>query len=480
MDARHSRESSNQAWWRRLWTPAFAGVTGGAGIDLRPGEARALGLAFAFHFVVLASYYVLRPIRDEIGAAGGLENLSWLFTATLVAMLAANVLFSAVAARLPRRRFIPLAYRFFIGALGAFFLLMQVDPAGVASWVGSAFYVWVSVFNLFVVSVFWAFMADLFTAEQGKRLFGFVAVGGTLGAILGGVLTAQLVHVVGSAALLVLSALLLEVAVWCVKLFPGDSSFPRKQGLDPRVRGDDEKPEWPLGGTFWSGIAHVFRSPYLLGICGFMLLHSVTSTLVYFQQADLAGQAFADRAARTAFFAQLDVAVNVLTVVMQVFLTGRLLKWLGVGLTLALLPLVSLAGFAAMALAPSLALLAAFQIARRAVNYAVSRPAREVLFTVLPREDKYKAKAFTDTFVYRAGDQVGAWSYPVLRALGLGLAGVSAVGIPLAASWVALSVWLGRRQAKASGASYSRLVRTNTMPDTGLSPYSASSSAGIR
>ena len=465
---RHSRANGDPAWWRRLWTPAFAGAT----------ERRAVTLAFLFHFVVLASYYVLRPIRDEIGAAGGLENLSWLFTATLVAMLAANVLFSAVAARLPRRRFIPLAYRCFIGTLAAFFLLMQVEPAGVASWVGSAFYVWVSVFNLFVVSVFWAFMADLFTAEQGKRLFGFVAVGGTLGAIVGGLLTAQLVDVVGSAALLAVSALLLEVAVWCVKLFPVGA--PLGATVAAKAAPTETPPEWPLGGTFWSGIAHVFRSPYLLGICGFMLLHSVTSTLVYFQQADIAGQAFADRAARTAFFAQLDVAVNVLTVLMQVFLTGRLLKWLGVGVTLALLPLVSLGGFVAMALAPSLVLLAAFQVARRAVNYAVSRPAREVLFTVLPREDKYKAKAFTDTFVYRTGDQVGAWAYPALRALGFGLAGVSAVGVPLTAAWVALSAWLGRRQADASGAAYSRLVRRNTMPDTGVSPYSASSPAGMR
>ncbi len=189
-----------------------------------------------------------------------------------------------------------------------------------------------------------------------------------------------------------------------------------------------------------------------------MLLHSITSTLVYFQQADIAGQAFTDRGARTAFFAQLDIAVNVLTVVMQIFLTGRLLKWLGVGATLALLPIVSLAGFVAMAAAPSLALLAAFQVARRAVNYAVSRPAREVLFTVLPREDKYKAKAFTDTFVYRAGDQVGAWTYPALRWLGLGIAGISWVAAPLAAVWVALSLWLGRRQATRAQAAGSPAI----------------------
>ncbi|MGH8441675.1 MAG: NTP/NDP exchange transporter [Nevskiaceae bacterium] len=409
--------------------------------DVQPGEWKALWFAFAFHFLVLASYYVLRPIRDEIGAAGGLESLSWLFTATLVAMLAANVLFSAVAARLTRRRFIPLAYRFFIATLAGFYLLMQVAP-GLEAWVGRGFYVWVSVFNLFVVSVFWGFMADMFGSEQGKRLFGFVAVGGTLGAIAGGSLTAVLVDQVGSAVLLLLSAILLEAAVWCVKAFP-DVGTPRRP---------DAPPEWPLGGTFWSGIAHVFRSPYLLGICGFMLLHSLTSTLVYFQQADIAGKAFADRGARTAFFAQLDIAVNVLTVLMQVFLTGRLLKGLGVGVTLALLPVVSMTGFVAMAVAPGLALLAGFQIARRAVNYAISRPAREVLFTVLPREDKYKAKAFTDTFVYRAGDQVGAWTYPALRALGLGLAGVSWVAVPLATAWCALSLWLGRRQAERSGA----------------------------
>jgi len=424
-------------------------------VDARPGEWKALWCAFAFHFLVLASYYVLRPIRDEIGAAGGLESLSWLFTATLVAMLGANILFSAVAARLSRRRFIPLAYRFFIATLAAFWLLMQVDPAGVVSWVGRAFYVWVSVFNLFVVSVFWAFMADLFTSSQGKRLFGFIAVGGTLGAIVGGALTAGLVEGIGSASLLVISAVLLEGAAWCVKFFPETAGAASAATVAPKGAPAQASPEWPLGGTFWSGIAHVGRSPYLLGICGFMLLHSITSTLVYFQQADIAGQAFADRGARTAFFAQLDIAVNVLTVVMQVFLTGRLMKGLGVGATLALLPVVSLAGFVAMAAAPSLALLAAFQVARRAVNYAVSRPAREVLFTVLPREDKYKAKAFTDTFVYRAGDQVGAWSYPLLRLFGLGIAGISWVAAPLAAAWLALSLWLGRRQAAAQASTAS-------------------------
>jgi AAA family ATP:ADP antiporter len=177
-----------------------------------------------------------------------------------------------------------------------------------------------------------------------------------------------------------------------------------------------------------------------------MLFHSITSTLVYFQQADITGQQFHDRAARTAFFAQVDLSVNVLTIIVQIFLTGRLLKWLGVGVTLAFLPVISVIGFLAMGFAPGLALLALFQILRRAGNFAVTRPAREVLFTVLRREDKYKAKSFIDTFVYRAGDQIGAWSYPLLTWLGLGLTGISFVAAPLAAIWCALSLWLGKKQ----------------------------------
>jgi ATP:ADP antiporter, AAA family len=407
-------------------------------VHVRPDEIRAMWLAFLFNFIVLASYYVIRPIRDDIAAAGGLDNLSLMFTATLAAMLIANALFSAIVARMSRRRFIPLAYRFFILNLAIFYLLMRTPSAAREAWVGRAFYVWVSVFNLFVVTVFWAFMSDTFTTDQAKRLFAFISVGGTLGGILGGTLTASLVHRIGTPNLLIICALLLESGAWCVKLFPADSrpgSFP-----------DEKKNERPIGGTLWSGITHALSSPYLLGICGFMLLYTVTSTLIYFQQADITAHQFHDRAARTAFFAQLDLWTNVLTVLVQVFLTGRLLKWLGVGITLAMLPVISLFGFVTMAMMPVLSLLALFQVLRRAMNYAVSRPAREVLFTVLRREDKYKAKSFMDTFVYRGGDQIGAWSYPLLRWFGLTLSGISWAAVPLASGWCVLSIWLGKRQ----------------------------------
>jgi ATP:ADP antiporter, AAA family len=427
---------------------------------VKPDEQRALGTAFVFHFVVLASYYVLRPIRDEIGAAGGLENLPWMFAATLVAMLVANALFSVIVARLARRRFIPIAYRFFIVNLGLFFVLMRVLPAAAQIWVGRAFYVWVSVFNLFVVTVFWAFMADIFNTEQAKRLFGFVAVGGTLGAIAGGSLTAFLVQRLGAANLLLISAAFLECGAWCVRFFP--TPFEGKHATASRDEAGSA--ECPIGGTIWSGIRGALRSPYLLGICGFMLLHAVTATLVYFQQADITARQFSDRAARTAFFAQLDIWVNVLTIVAQIFLAGRLLKWLGVGLTLAILPAVSLVGFLAVGTMPGLGLLAIFQVARRAMNYAVSRPAREVLFTVLSREDKYKAKSLIDTFVYRAGDQIGAWSYPLLTWLGLGFTGIFLVAAPLAAGWCALSLWLGRRQIALAIARQSPVVAGSSGP----------------
>jgi len=405
-------------------------------VDVRPGEIRALWLGFVFNFVVLGGYYVIRPIRDNIGAEG-LENLSWMFTATLVTMLIANALFSAIVARMSRRKFIPIAYRFFIANLIIFFVLMRTLPPAQNIWVGRAFYVWVSVFNLFVVTVFWAFMTDLFNSDQGKRLFGFISVGGTLGGICGGFITASLVKTLGTFNLLLISALMLEIAAQCVRFFP--ANLQRQDGHQPAE-------ERPIGGGILSGISHAFRSPYLLGICAFMLLHAITSTLVYFQQADITAHQFHDRAARTAFFAWVDLSVNALTIGIQIFLTGRLLKWLGVGMTLALLPVISLIGFLWMGITPVLSLLVVFQTLRRAGNYAVSRPAREVLFTVLRREDKYKAKSFMDTFVYRAGDQIGAWSYPVLKWFGLGLTGISFVAAPLAAIWCVLSLWLGRKQ----------------------------------
>jgi AAA family ATP:ADP antiporter len=296
-------------------------------------------------------------------------------------------------------------------------------------------------------------MSDVFSPNQGKRLFAFISVGGELGGIVGAFLAGALVKRIGGVNLLIISAIMLEAAAWCVRFFPADfhTRYPEQSAA-----GDDKAAERPVGGGIVTGISHVFRSPYLMAICGFMFLYAITTTFVYFQQADITGSQFHDRAARTAFFAHIDTWVNSLTLLVQLFLTGRLLKWIGVGPTLAFLPVLSMIGFIAIGISPVLSLFAVFQVARRAGNFAVTRPAREVLFTVLSREDKYKAKSFIDTFVYRVADQVGAWSYSLLRWLGLGLTGISWVAVPLTAVWCVLSLFLGRKQRALADAQAKR------------------------
>src|SRR5262245_26070436 len=310
-------------------------------VEVRPNERRALWLGFAFHFLILTGYYILRPIRDSIAASNRLETLPWMFTATLIAMLLANILFAAIVARMSRRKFIPLAYGFFIFNLALFFFLMRTSSAAEQVWIGRALYVWVSVFNLFNTAIFWAFMTDLFTVEQGTRLYGFIAVGGSLGAICGAFITKNYVREIGPANLLAISAVMFAVAGALVRFFP--SGFAEK---DKPHEAKDE----PIGGSVWSGITHITHSPYLLGLAGTMLLYTLTSTWAYFQQSDLTREALKSSAERTEFLASLEIWVNSITVAIQIFLTGRLLKWFGVGFTLAAMPFVSLIGFVAMGL----------------------------------------------------------------------------------------------------------------------------------
>lgn len=411
-------------------------------IDLRPEEAQALAWSWLYVFALFLAYYVLRPIRDELGVAGGVRNLPWLFTGTLLAMLAANPLFAYAVRRWPRETFIAIAYRFFMLNLLVFMLLLMMASEAQHVWIGRAFFIWVSVFNLFVVSVFWSFIVDVFDAEQGKRLFGVLAAGATLGGIAGSALTSGFVAHVGQNWLLLASILLLEVAVFAVRRLSRISDAFRRP-----APGDD--PHRAVGGGIFAGMTHTLRSPYLLGIAGFILIYSITSTFLYFQQATIAEAHFPDRTARTAFFANIDFWVNVLTIAIQLFLTGRLTAWLGVAAMLCILPLLSALGFAALAAWPTVAVFVAVQVARRVGNFALARPTREVLFTAVEREDRYKAKNFIDTVVYRGGDQVGAWSYGGLIALGLGLAGIAVLAVPLSMAWLALSFWLGRQQQRA-------------------------------
>ncbi|MGE3178553.1 MAG: NTP/NDP exchange transporter [Vicinamibacterales bacterium] len=418
---------------------------------IRPGEGRTVWWSFAYLFAVFTAYYVIRPIRDEAGVAGGVNNLSWLFTGTLLAMVAVNTPFAALVKRLPRSRFIALTYRFFILNLLVFLALFRMSDGSANVWVGRAFFIWTSVFNLFVVSVFWAFMVDVFTTEQGKRLFGFIAAAATLGGIVGSSITAGTVKAVGVPALLLVSAVLLEVGVQASRRLAALTTAFEKPAGEAGGGAAALAPQGAIGGSMWAGLTHSLSSPYLLNIAIYMLLYSVLSTFLYFQQAEIVDRTFANRGARTAFFAQVDLLVNALTLGSQFFLTGRVMKAAGVRLTLTFVPALTAVGFLLLGIHPVAAVVVGFTVLRRTGNFSFARPTREVLFTVVSREDKYKAKSFIDTVVYRLGDQVGAWSSSLVSMLGLGAGAIAWAAVPLSVAWVVNAAWLGGRQERLSG-----------------------------
>src|SRR5262245_17973889 len=410
-------------------------------VNVQRHELAALAWSFAYFFFLLAGYYVLRPVRDEMGVQTGAANLPYLFTAIFLTMLAVVPVFGWLSSRFPRRVLIPVVYLFFIVNLACFWSIFQIEAA--RPWLARVFFVWVGVFNLFVVSVFWSFMVDLYNEEQGKRLFGFIAAGGTAGAIAGPVLTGSLVQNVGPINLLLVSALLVGAAVVCVLRL---SRWSSDAGAATRPEAE------ALGGSVYAGITGVLRSPYLIGICFYLFCYTMTSTLLYVELVRLVPTEYPDSAARTRLFATLDLAVNTLTLALQFFLTAKTFQWLGITGTLALLPAFSVAGFLALGFMPLLAVLIVFGIVRRAGEFALSKPAREVLFTVVPREAKYKAKNVIDTLVYRGGDALSSTIAAALRGLGLGLSGLCLMAVPLAAAWFGVAVWLGHKQQRLSAA----------------------------
>lgn len=414
-------------------------------VRVEPGEIRALLWAFSYFFALLCSYYIVRPMRDEMGIAGGVDNLQWLFTGTFVAMLCAVPLFGWVTSRYARQRFLPLVYFFFIVNLLIFFGLFRSGLTH--AWVARAFFIWTSVFNLFIVSVFWSFMADIFSNAQAKRLFGFVAAGGTAGALAGPALTAILAMPLGPTNLLPISAAGLGWAVLCIhRLIAWREQQTRLATADSRPPGKPPNQAGGMGGTALAGLRLIAKSPYLQGICLLILLYTTLSTFLYFQQAQIVENNFADPAKRTTLFAAMDFATNALTILIQVFLTGRIVKALGLGWALASIPLLLAGGFLLLGLAPWLGVLVMVQVVRRAGNYAIMKPSREMLFVVLGQEEKYKAKNVIDTAVYRSGDVISAWAYTGLQALGLGLSGIAFIAVPLAAAWGGVCYRLGRMQ----------------------------------
>ncbi|WP_130904716.1 MFS transporter [Pseudomonas sp. Sample_22] len=406
-------------------------------LNVLPSERAALALGFAFHFCVLASYYLVRPLRDALGLEGGADQLQWLFTATFAVMLLMVPVFGALASRLPATRFVPLIYRVIAASMLVFGLLIANQVAPVT--VGRVFFVWISIYNLFIVSIFWSVLVDRFSSEQGRRLFGCIAAGGTLGTFIGPLLAATMATRLGPVALTVAAALLLEIAVHCYR------------GLLARTQSQSGKPlldERRLGGSMLAGITLILRSPYLLGLVLFMLLHTSAATLLYFEQGRIVAGSYADTGSRTQFFAIVDLIVSALTLTLQLLLTAPLIRLVGIGGALLAMPLATIVAFAAMALAPVPATVALAQGLRRAVEFALVRPAREVLWTVVSREEKYKAKNVIETLVYRGGDAASGWLSAGLTALGAGFGLVALVIVPFAGMWGGLCLWLARRQAQ--------------------------------
>lgn len=415
-------------------------------LGIEPGEVAVVLLGGAYHFCLLSGYYIVRPLRDEIGTADR-PNLQVLWTAVFLVMLAAVPIYGALTARLSRGRFVPLVHHFFALNLLAFFGLMFVIPDANRIWVERVFYVWASVFNLFVVSIFWSYMADLLDRGQGKRVFGLLALGGTLGAIVGGSITRGLLAVesIERVHLLLVAMVLLElagVAAWRMGKLAA-----RRTDLDRwRRERDEPSATEPLRGSVIAGLTLVLRSRYLLAICGILFAMTLTATFYKFIEAKVVGDVFGDdRDGAASFFAGLDILTNVLTVLIQLLAAGRLMSRFGVMPLLVTLPIVTMLGLAALAVQPILAVLVVGQVARRASNYAVSKPAREVLFTVVGREAKYKSKSFIDTAVYRGGDMVSAWIFTLFETMGLAMAGIASIALIPTAAWLGLAVWAGRR-----------------------------------
>ena len=413
-------------------------------IVAEPGEAPAVAAAFLLFFLLFVSYFMLRPVRETFGIAGGVDKLQWLWTGTFLAMLLVVPLYGWAAAHVPRRRLLPILYGFSAVVMLGFAASLAVDPANI--WTARAFYIWLSVMNLFVISLAWSLMADLFDTDQGHRLFGQIAAGASLGGLAGPILSGLLVARLGEAMLLTLSSLLLLSTIPCVFWL---NRWRERAG--PRT-GPDTGPAAPkrIGGSIWAGLTLIAKSRYLQMISGFIVLLSVATTFLYFEQARIVRDTFPDRTQQTQVFAAIDAFVQALTILIQIFFTGRLARRLGVTVLLTAVPLLMVLGFGALAVVASFPMLAGVMVLRRVGEYALIRPGREMLFTPLDNETKYKAKNAIDTAVYRGADAVSGWTYTAVVAVS-GTQMVVLAGAALAALWAFVGFRIGRRHDEGDG-----------------------------
>ena len=442
-------------------------------LNIKKAELPLALLSVAYFFCVLCGYYFLRPVREAMGVSRGMDELRWLFVGTSFVSLALVLAFGGIVARMNRRRFIPIAYLFVIVCLVVFSGMLIVDGAAgggligtdaetpVARYVGYVFFVWLSAINLFVTSVFWAFMVDIFDMRQGKRMFAFIGIGGTLGALVGGwatnVISGMTESVYLPAGLMLTGAVFFGLAIAVMLMLDrlavasehsqhtaDGAAVLGSQGVDGGEAGGPARAR--IGGTFLDGAKAVARSPYLLGIGAYIVLMAIANTLIYFTQANIILDNTDTFSQRVAGFAQFDAFAQVATLFAQVFVTTHVIKRIGVGWTLVILPVVTMVGFAILSVWTVFGVMAVFQALHRATRYALSRPARETLFSVVSPSEKYKAKPIIDVFLYRGGDVAGAGVDGMFAAMGMTLAWVAAGTVPVAGVWAMLCLALGRAQ----------------------------------
>ncbi|MBL8644471.1 MAG: MFS transporter [Rhodospirillaceae bacterium] len=416
---------------------------------VEPYEVKAAVLSFLYFFFLLGSYYILRPVRDAMGTVYGVGELEVLWTYTFFFSFITAPIYGYFASKLKLSTLLPWTYGFFvINILMFYFLFENVQEDKV---IAGVFYCWVSVFNLFIISVFWSFMADIFSRQQAKRIFGFVAAGGSFGAAAGPALTAVLVTVVGTNTLLLIAAAGFLITIAVVMMLEKEKSVMaatgQLQGHDYQATKLDEK----LGGNPFNGFAQIMKSPYLAMIAGFILMLTWVSTILYFEQADSISKAFETREARTQAFAIVDAIVNSSAILIQLFGTSRLVQRFGVTSALILVPAIMLVAFIGIAAWPVMMVLLSVQVVRRVAEYAIARPGREMLFTIVDQESKYKAKNVIDTVVYRFGDLSSAWITSGLKALGASTAGVAIFGVIVCLVWGLIAWNLGRKYEGEAG-----------------------------
>lgn len=407
--------------------------------QLSSKELNLIAHSFLYFFCLLCCYFILRPLRDEMGIVNGAINMQWLFTGTFVAMLCIVPIFSLLVSKNSIKRVLLFSYSFFIGNILLFYLLFE--GFGISRVVAISFFIWLSVFNLFVVSLFWSFMADVFSSKSSKRFFGIIASGGSLGALTGPVIANHLSSKFPISILLLVAAFFLIAALLCILGILKLSD--KKQHFNKLIQTNAINAK-----RLFEGVQNIMKSPYLLGIVAFVLLYTSISTVLYFEQAHIVEEVLAKSTERIRYFSSIDFRVNAIAIIGQFFFAGSIIKKSGLSIVLASIPFIMGVGLIVLGLNPSLSVIAMLMVVHRAGNFMLLRPSKEILFTVSSFEDKYKSKNFIDTAIYRGGDALVGWLFAGLVALGWGLGAIAFLAIPISFLWSFIGYRLGKQQLK--------------------------------